>query len=197
MNNNLPNHSKVRFLFDPTCPWAYRASLWIREVAEILPLDIEWELFSLEYINRGQSDARQLQQNRQALRLLARAGEIEGQAGIDALYLELGRARHERKETLSDEGVLARALATVGLPIALLAETRAAPELDAQLEKSYAAAVAARAFGVPTLFISGSETPFYGPLIEAVPTGIEAARLWEHVSALAALPYFYELKRTH
>lgn len=200
MNKTISEHFHIRFLFDPACPWAYQASLWIREVAEVLPLDIKWELFSLEFINRDQGNARQmerLQQNRQALRLLARAGEIEGQAGIDALYLELGRARHERKEMLSDEGVLARALAVVGLPITLLAETREDPELDARLEKGYAAAMAAQAFGVPTLFINGSDVPFYGPLIDTVPTGIEAARLWEHVSALAALPYFYELKRAH
>lgn len=200
MVTNRSNPSSVRFLFDPACPWAYRASTWVREVAEVLPLEIQWELFSLEYINRDQGKAAQLErlsQNRQSLRLLARAEEIEGQAGIDALYLELGCARHERKEALSDEGVLARALATVGLPITLLAETRSDPELDARLEVKYAAAIAAGAFGVPTLFINDSPTPFYGPLIDVVPTGIEAARLWEHVSALAALPYFYELKRTH
>jgi 2-hydroxychromene-2-carboxylate isomerase len=188
----------VRFLFDPTCPWAYRASLWVREVAEMMPLTVEWELFSLEFINREQVTPEvlnKLNKYRQAMRLLANAEELEGQAGIDALYLELGKAVHERKERLADEAVLARALSVVGLPLTLLAETRADSALDARLESQYARAVESKAFGVPTLYINGSHTPFYGPLIDSVPLGYEAARLWEYVAGLAALPYFYELKR--
>lgn len=189
----------VRFLFDPACPWAYRASLWIREVAELLPLEVEWEIFSLEYINRNDANERylaKLHRQRQALRLLARAQDIEGQAGLDALYLELGRALHERNERLGDEATLARALSTIGLPLTLLAETREDPDLDARLEVGYQAAIDQKAFGVPTLFINDNEQPVYGPLIEKVPQGLEAVQVWEHVSSLAAKPYFYELKRT-
>lgn len=189
----------VRFLFDPACPWAYRASLWVREVAEVMPLTIEWELFSLEYINREQAKPEmlnKLRKNRQALRLLAHASQLEGQAGIDALYLELGKAIHEHQGRLADEASLARALSTVGLPVTLLAETRTDPDLDARLETSYARAMESKAFGVPTLYVNGNTTPFYGPLIETVPSGYEAARLWEYVAGLTALPYFYELKRT-
>lgn len=198
MANISNGQQTLRFLFDPACPWAYRASLWVREVAEILPLQVTWEIFSLEYINQDQADKSYLERlgrNRQALRLLARAKAIEGEAGIDALYLEVGRAAHTRREDLGDEAVLARALAVVGLPLSLLAETRADPQLDKQLELGYAAAVASRAFGVPTLYFNGSETPFYGPLIDVVPSGYEAARLWDYTAGLAALPYFYEMKR--
>jgi 2-hydroxychromene-2-carboxylate isomerase len=199
MTNQLrksQDNPHVRFLFDPACPWAYRASLWIREVAELLPLEVEWEILSLEYINREEPDNHKLRQNRQALRLLARAAEIEGQAGIDALYLELGRAVHERQESLGDEVTLARALSTVGLPVTLLAETRADPDLDARLAEGYQAAVDSKAFGVPTLYINASDRPIYGPLLDQVPLGYDAAEIWKHVSALAELPYFYELKRT-
>lgn len=198
-SNKSQENLHVRFLFDPACPWAYRASLWIREVAELLPLEVEWQVFSLEHINRGAADERylaKLRKNRQALRLLARAREIEGQAGIDALYLELGRAVHDGKERLGDEATLARALSTVGLPVTLLAETREDPDLDSRLEASYQAALDSKAFGVPTLFINYSEQPIYGPLIDKVPQGYEAVQIWEHVSSLAAYPYFYELKRT-
>jgi 2-hydroxychromene-2-carboxylate isomerase len=200
MSNQSNDHQSVRFLFDPTCPWAYRASLWIREVAEMLPLQVSWELFSLEYVNRERLEGpslERLRQNRQALRLLSRAKEIEGNAGIDALYLELGQAVHVRQESLGDEAVLARALTNVGLPLTVLAETREDPRLDSQLESSYASAVAAKVFGVPTLYVNESQKPFYGPLISSVPTGYDAAKLWEHVSGLATLPYFYELKSMH
>jgi 2-hydroxychromene-2-carboxylate isomerase len=200
MSNQSNDHQSVRFLFDPTCPWAYRASLWIREVAEMLPLQVSWELFSLEYVNRERLEGpslERLRQNRQALRLLSRAKEIEGNAGIDALYLELGQAVHVRQESLGDEAVLARALTNVGLPLTVLAETREDPRLDSQLESSYASAMAAKVFGVPTLYVNESQKPFYGPLISSVPTGYDAAKLWEHVSGLATLPYFYELKSMH
>lgn len=199
MNSFSADVERVRFLFDPTCPWAYRASLWVREVAEVLPLEVEWEPFSLEYVNRSRLAGPELEKarrTRHAMRLMARAFELEGHAGIDALYLELGKAVHERKEDLSDEAVLARVLSSTGFSLALLAETRKDEQLDAKLEKSYARAEQDQAFGVPTLYINENPRPFYGPLISSVPSGYEAGKLWEYISGLTSLPYFYELKRS-
>ena len=42
--NNTDSAHHVRFLFDPICPWAFQASLWIREVVKVRPLNIEWGL---------------------------------------------------------------------------------------------------------------------------------------------------------
>jgi hypothetical protein len=67
--------------------------------------------------------------------------------------------------------------------------------MDGVLEARYAQFVEQGAFGVPTLFIDDRPDPFYGPLIDVVPTGEAAGELWDHVSALIRLPYFYELKR--
>jgi 2-hydroxychromene-2-carboxylate isomerase len=197
--NRSVRKTRVRFLFDPLCPWAYRASLWVREVAELLPLEVAWEPFSLEFVNRGktsESHLAGLASNRQAMRLMAHAARLEGQAGVDSLYLELGKAVHERKEKLVDEAVLARALANVGLPLPLLGETRADPALDIELEAGYARAAESGAFGVPTLYIDDNPNGFYGPLIDSVPEGIEAVSLWQNVAGLIQLPYFYELKRS-
>ena len=36
------------------CPWAYQASLWIRDVRDQLGLDVRWRFFSLEEINRAE-----------------------------------------------------------------------------------------------------------------------------------------------
>lgn len=194
---NQINLYHVRFLFDPACPWAFRAATWIQEVAEVIPLIITWEVFSLAYINRDQINTpymAKLKRNQQALRLLAKSKEIKGEAGIGALYMEFGQAVHAHKKSLSDEAVLARALTKVGLSISLLAETRDDEALDQKLETSYANAIESGAFGVPTMYIN-TEEPFYGPLIDSIPTGYEAIKLWEHVSALISLPYFFELKR--
>ena len=43
----------VDFHFDIMCPWAYQASLWIRDVRDQLGLEVRWRFFSLEEINRA------------------------------------------------------------------------------------------------------------------------------------------------
>jgi len=189
---------QIRFLFDPSCPWAYRASLWLREAAKVRPIEIRWEPFSLEYVNRNKMDEdylRVLRRHRRVFHFLERARQVAGNPGIAALYGAVGAARHERRRALNDENVLKQAVNEAGLPPEILARTRFDPEMDGVLEARYAQFVKQGAFGVPTLFIDDRPDPFYGPLIDVVPTGEAAGELWDHVSALIRLPYFYELKR--
>ncbi len=44
----------VDFHFDIMCPWAYQASLWMRDVRDQLGLQVGWRFFSLEEINRAE-----------------------------------------------------------------------------------------------------------------------------------------------
>jgi predicted DsbA family dithiol-disulfide isomerase len=197
MTNHETTH-KVHFLFDPICPWAYQASLWIREVTIVRPVKIEWGLLSLEFINRDKKDDKYLaplRRYRRTFRLLERARQIGGNQALDILYLILGEARHERNRSLNDQKMLANALTAAGLPLSLIEETRVDPDLDEQLDRAYAEDVSKGAFGVPTIYLDDSQLPFYGPLIEVVPTGEEAGQLWDHISGLISLPYFFELKR--
>ena len=196
--NNTDSAHHVRFLFDPICPWAFQASLWIREVVKVRPLNIEWGLLSLEFINRDVKDDEYLaplRRIRRTFRLLEQTRLVGGNQALDDLYLAIGEARHERNRSLTDKKMLEKTLTSAGLPVSLLEETRTNHEIDEQLENAYEQAVALGAFGVPTLFLNDGQTPFYGPLIEIVPTGEEAGQLWDHISALISLPYFYELKR--
>jgi hypothetical protein len=48
--------------------------------------------------------------------------------------------------------------------------------------------------GTPVIHVEG--TAFFGPVISRVPTGEEAAAIFDGAVALATNPYFYELKRT-
>jgi len=188
----------IRFLFDPTCPWTWRTSLWIREAARVRPITIEWSLLSLAYLNREHADAATQARNERrkpALRLFARAEQHNGQSGIDQLYLALGTAVHVHKQSLETPEVLAAALTAAELPAELLTTSEDDAVLDAELEAKYAAAVASGVFGVPTLYFGDNPAPYFGPVIDPPPQGETAGQLWDHVYGIAQHPYFYELKR--
>lgn len=188
----------LRFLFDPACPWAWRTSKWVRNARKQRPIHVEWELFSLEYANRDGADEGYLERvrrNRLALRLLHLAREQGGNDAIDRLYVALGRARHERGQQLHDPEVLSSALREAGLDEALLETASRQTELDGKLEQIYESAEATGAFGVPTLYFGEEDTPYFGPVIDPVPDGEEAAKLWDNLSDIAEQPHFFELKR--
>ncbi|MDP9351833.1 MAG: DsbA family protein [Chloroflexota bacterium] len=188
----------LRFLFDPACPWAWRTSQWVRNARKERPIQVEWELFSLEYANREGGNEGYLERarrNRVALRLLHLAREHNGSDGIDRLYEALGKARHERGQVLHDPQVLSAALREAGLDEAMLDAATQQTDLDETLEDGYQAAEETGAFGVPTLYFGKEKTPYFGPVIDPVPDNEEAAKLWDNLSGLAEQPYFFELKR--
>lgn len=199
MSQSTANETRVRFLFDPACPWAWRTSLWMREVRDQKGIDVEWDLLSLEHVNRDNTDEKYtelLKKSRLALRTLALAKQRGGNESIDKLYLALGKARHDRREELDDQEVLKNALNEAGLDETLLSEAESHPELDAELEDRYEAAESTGAFGVPTLYFDQENTPYFGPVIDPVPQGEQAIELWNLVYGIGRQPYFYELKRS-
>src|ERR1700756_82641 len=46
--------TSVDFHFDIMCPWAFQASVWMRDVRDRLGLEVRWRFFSLEEINRAE-----------------------------------------------------------------------------------------------------------------------------------------------
>src|SRR2546428_302065 len=89
----------VDFYFDPICPWAWRTSLWIREVAKVRPIDVEWKFLSLDLANRAAGNPPKEGHLRswKPLRAMALARRQGGDAAGDRLYLAVGRARPERR----------------------------------------------------------------------------------------------------
>ena len=43
---------RIGFHFDVMCPWAYQASVWIRDVRAQRSVEVDWRFFSLDEINR-------------------------------------------------------------------------------------------------------------------------------------------------
>jgi 2-hydroxychromene-2-carboxylate isomerase len=185
----------VDFYFDPTCPWAWRTSLWIREVRKVRPIDVRWKFLSLEEINR---EAGTLKENhpksRGPFRTMVLARRLGGEDAVDRLYLELGSARHERKEDFGDPATTRNALKAVGLSESLYDEAMSDQSTADEYLAEHKAVAERGGFGVASLVIDDGD-PIFGPVIIPVPEGEEAGVLYDHVAALSKLPYFYELKR--
>ena len=187
----------VDFYFDVSCPWAWRTSLWIREVEKVRPIQVTWKFLSLAKINEAGDYARDSHTASHAtFPLLARARERGGNDAVGRLYLALGQARHERKESLADAAVIERALTEAGLDPAWRTEAAAEPGVEkCILEEHQEGVERLKAFGVPTLSING-QRGFFGPVITSVPTGEDAGELWDHIAWLAAREDFFEYKRS-
>ncbi len=187
----------VDFYFDPSCPWAWRTALWIREVEQVRPIQVTWKFLSLAKVNEASDYARDSHAASHAtFPLLARARERFGNEAVGRLYLALGKARHERKESLADPAVIERALREAGLDPAWRTDAATEPGMEARILAEHQDGIdRLGAFGVPTISVNG-QRGFFGPVITSVPTGEDAGELWDHLAWLAARSDFFEYKRS-
>jgi predicted DsbA family dithiol-disulfide isomerase len=181
----------LTFYFDPVCPWAWRTSLWAREVQRQQPLDITWKVFSLGIAN-GRSDPNW----RNYLRALVLARREGGNDAIDRLYLAMGQAVHDRREDIKKPQVLEAVLEGAGFDRALYSRALDDPSTEEEVTSEHNEAKDRfEAFGVPWLVLDGRDFGFYGPVISEVPQGEDALELWRHTAWLFTQPYLYEIKR--
>ncbi|HEX2915303.1 MAG TPA: DsbA family protein [Chloroflexia bacterium] len=200
----VPGKETVKFYFDPVCPWAWRASLWMREVQQVRPVNVEWDFLSLQAVNSGKESLKETHfRSEKGFRIMAllrrKLGAEEANTMIDKLYLELGQAQHERKEDIGEDAVVEKALSNLGLDTGLLQEAMSDPTTLDDVQKSHEGIVGKGGFGVPTLVMSKANQelkPAFGPVIDRVPTGEDAGQLWDRVEWLMQRPEFFELKRS-
>jgi predicted DsbA family dithiol-disulfide isomerase len=184
----------VRVWVDPSCPWAWQTSVWLRELRDRGEIDLVYSLFSLEVNASGPAMHFDEAAPRwgEALTAMALARREGGVAAVEALYLALGKLFHVEKQPLSPQ-LLPKAAAECGM--ADLPERAArTPELAAEIVSEYLEARDLDVFGVPTLQIDDDKAVF-GPIIAMAPTGEDALALWRQVEGLADRPMFFELKR--
>jgi predicted DsbA family dithiol-disulfide isomerase len=187
----------IDFYFDPVCPWAWRTSLWIREVAKVRPISVHWKFLSLELINStrpgGQVKDSHLSA-RDPFRVMALARRQQGDDAVDRLYSAFGEARHERKENIGERDVILACLEQAGLDGGLLDRALADESTRQEIQHEEEAIAEVAGFGVPTIVIEGFD-PMFGPVINPVPSGEEAGLMWDHTEYFIRRQDFFELKR--
>ena len=189
---------RAGFWFDPICPWAWITSRWMLEVERVRPVDDEWNVMSLAYLNEGrdmpEAYAQLMQRSWGPVRVLTAARELHGEQVVLPLYTALGNHIHLDGEKDFDVAVEG-ALREVGLP-AELADTARSTEWDDALRKSHHAGMDQVGTDVGTPVISVDGVAFFGPVISPAPKGEAAGRLWDGVLLVAGTDGFFELKRS-
>ncbi|CAN5270000.1 Rv2466c family mycothiol-dependent reductase [soil metagenome] len=187
---------RVRFYFDPVCPWAYQTSRWARRLAELGEIRLDWGLFSLAVANAEDADGRHARSQR-ALRTAVAVRRAAGPDGVGAFYAALGRRVHEGGEALDDPAVTEAALVDASLDAALQDVATCDEATWQAVGREHRELVErTRSFGVPTIVLDGGAGPaIFGPVISRLPDDDDTVALWRHVSWLARHEDFAELKR--
>lgn len=185
---------RVRVWTDPSCPWAWQTSIWLRDLRDRGHIELTYSLFSLE-INASEPgtpfrDA--APRYGEALTSLVLARREGGDRAFEALSIALGALLHAERRPI-DAGTLAEAATEAGMP-SLPDRAAADPGLADEVVREYREARARDVFGVPTLQLDGTKT-IYGPILAEGPTGDQGLALWRSVKELVRRDAFFELKR--
>ncbi len=109
----------ITFYFDPACPFTWRTSRWVRDVAARRGEPVRWKFLSLAVLNQDKEIPEQYRAgmawSRKAHRVLAAADQRYGQDAVDRLYSAVGRRVHYEAAD-RDIAVIRDALAEAHLP---------------------------------------------------------------------------------
>ncbi|MDQ2649689.1 MAG: DsbA family protein [Actinomycetota bacterium] len=189
--------TSVAFHFDAMCPWAFQASLWIRDVRDQLGLDLTWRFFSLEEINREEGKKHPWEREWSYGWSMMRIGALlrrDDEALLDAWYLAAGTALHVQGRKPHRPEVARDLLRDLGLDPALVDAAIADPTTSDEVKADHDSVVAIGGWGVPILRFDDDQC-FFGPVVVEPPTGPAAVRLWDLVCGWREFPHLYELQR--
>jgi predicted DsbA family dithiol-disulfide isomerase len=192
---------RVIFYFDPRCPWCYQTARWVRRLAEIGEVDLDWRVFSLEVVNRpDDTDAAELEATGSpALRTAVLVADEHGSQALGPFYAELGRRTFETVPPASDPMEMIRdSLSAAGLDPALCDRALAdSATWKAVVDSTERVVERIGKLGVPTIVLDDEDGPMmFGPVVSELPADDEAVDLWRHTAWLVRNENFSELKRS-
>ncbi len=189
---------KAGFWFDPLCPWAWMTSRWILEVEKVRDIEVEWNLFSLAYLNRDKDVApeykEKLAKSWFCTRVIAAAQKEKGSSITLPLYTAISSRIHLKKMEVGDN-LFREALTEVGLSPEL-SGAMSDESFDGAIIKSHERGIKMVGNDVGTPIISIGDVAFFGPVISPAPKGEEAGKLLDGVVGVASYPGFFEIKRS-
>lgn len=211
-----PTHADIEFFWDPICPFAWQTSKWLRRVAALRGLTVEWRLITLSIVNEERDYDAEFPEGyqeshakgRRMLRVAASVRAAEGPAALGPLYEAFGRSiwhiviepGTDFREHVATDEHLAGVLEAAGFDAShLAAATDRSWDEVLRAETEEAIGRTGSGVGTPILTFGPPDGPsIFGPVISSVPeTDEECLALYDTVLALVSNPAFSELKRTN
>ena len=211
-----PAPADLEFFWDPICPFAWQTSRWVRRVADLRGLTVEWRLITLSILNEARDYDAEFPEGyreghdkgRRMLRVAASVRAAEGPGALDSLCEALGRSiwyvvpepGTDPRAHVATDGHLAGVLEAAGLdPAHAGAATDRSWDDELRAETEEAIGRTGPDVGTPILTFGPPDGPsIFGPVISEVPaTDEECLDLYDTVLALVSNPSFSELKRTN
>ncbi len=206
---------RIEFFWDPICPFAWMTSRWLRRVAGLRGIEVEWRFINLAILNEERDYDAEFPEGyreshdrgRRMLRVAAAVRAHHGAGAMGPLYEALGTSIWHRvpvpgedpRATVGTREHLSAVLDSLGLDTAFAAAAEDV-SLDGVLRAETEEAVGrtGRDVGTPILSFDPPDGPsIFGPVISSVPeSDEECLQLFDTVLALASNPAFSELKRS-
>jgi 2-hydroxychromene-2-carboxylate isomerase len=187
----------VDFHFDVMCPWAYQASIWMRDVRDQLGLAVTWRFFSLEEINRAEGKKHPWEREWSYGWSMMRVGALlrrTDPALLDRWYLAAGTALHVDGRKPHRPEVAAELISQLGLDPALVRQAIEDPSTHDEVRADHERVISLGGWGVPTL-VFGGDRALFGPVLIDPPAGQAAVRLWRLLTGWLEFPALYEVQR--
>lgn len=190
----------VTIWFDPSCPYTWRTSRWLRDAAARRGEKVLWRFLSLAVLNEGNDDVPERYRlshlrARSALRVLAATDDAHGQEAVDRLYSAIGERVHGPADRYLDRDVLVEALAEADLPAELI-DAADDEARDTEVRRSHAESQERVGMDSGSPVVAFDDGPaFFGPVLSSTPAPQDADRLFDGLRLLGGVPEFSEVKR--